>query len=274
MKLFCITLTGADDSTDPHDLLAVSRDWPMIEWGILFSDTRSGRPRYPSRPWIQRLADATASASARGFSPRFAVHLCGATMRRFMAEISGPDCGTGTWLAPHGIDIETYRSLFARTQINFNARRDAWPVETLQILIDRWPELMGGAVITQQNEFNREVTDLLQNREQMRRAPVRAHQILHDASGGRGLAPDTWPRPVAGLLNGYAGGLHPDTLARSTADIASTVGDGHVWIDMESSLRDGDDRFDLATIRSMLRSFVPEAHSRGWLVATDNQAPS
>lgn len=71
---------------------------------------------------------------------------------------------------------------------------------------------------------------------------------LFDASGGTGLVPASWPsaRPGAEIL-GYAGGLDPVNVADAVAIFGATA--ENYWIDMETSLRDEDDRFDLARCR-------------------------
>lgn len=65
---------------------------------------------------------------------------------------------------------------------------------------------------------------------------------LFDTSGGRGTLPDAWPAPLHTLC-GYAGGIGPDNVSDIVAIIGAQT--DNYWIDMESSLRDERDRFDL-----------------------------
>lgn len=67
---------------------------------------------------------------------------------------------------------------------------------------------------------------------------------LFDTSGGRGVAPASWPRHP-GYLVGYAGGIGPENVRDVIAAIDAS---GPYWIDMESGVRT-DDRFDLARCR-------------------------
>jgi hypothetical protein len=69
-------------------------------------------------------------------------------------------------------------------------------------------------------------------------------QRLFDRSGGRGVAPETWPR-YPGRMVGYAGGIGPENV---TDVIRAIDASGPYWIDMESGVRT-DDRFDLAKCR-------------------------
>lgn len=72
---------------------------------------------------------------------------------------------------------------------------------------------------------------------------------LFDASGGRGIVPTAWPAGVDGQLCGYAGGLNPDNVAGLVARIAPHA--GSYWLDMETGVRDENDRFDLSKCRAV-----------------------
>ena len=67
-------------------------------------------------------------------------------------------------------------------------------------------------------------------------------EFLFDASGGRGLAPNSWPQGMPRRC-GYAGGLNPDNVAAAVADIGTKA--SLYWIDMETGVRDDHDRFSI-----------------------------
>ncbi|QNB08389.1 hypothetical protein G5S34_17605 [Herbaspirillum frisingense] len=71
---------------------------------------------------------------------------------------------------------------------------------------------------------------------------------LFDASGGRGIEPASWPRPVGNFV-GYAGGLKPDNVAAAVSKIGTMAED--YWIDMESGVRDAQDRFSIDLCRQV-----------------------
>lgn len=76
---------------------------------------------------------------------------------------------------------------------------------------------------------------------------------LFDLSAGRGIVPESWPKPVHPSFNGYAGGLGPDTIKEQLKRLEETVGDGLIWIDMETRVRSEDDQqFDLDKCRRVL----------------------
>ncbi len=72
MKIKYVTLTGADDNTKHEELLRVSALYPFVEWGILFSQKKSGlAERYPSWDWVVDLAKKTNE------NTNLSAHLCG-----------------------------------------------------------------------------------------------------------------------------------------------------------------------------------------------------
>lgn len=73
--------------------------------------------------------------------------------------------------------------------------------------------------------------------------------ILFDASGGRGILANDWPHAPLGQFVGYAGGLGPNTIADAMQVIPSRA--ERYWIDMESGVRDEQDRFDLNKCRAV-----------------------
>jgi hypothetical protein len=75
---------------------------------------------------------------------------------------------------------------------------------------------------------------------------VSAVQVLFDASGGRGVSPSDWPRGLPRLC-GYAGGLGPNNVADAVSIIGARASD--YWIDMETGVRDENDRFSLEKCR-------------------------
>lgn len=78
---------------------------------------------------------------------------------------------------------------------------------------------------------------------------IRAVDVLFDASGGRGILAADWPYAPFGHFVGYAGGLGPKTIAAAMQVIPSRA--ERYWIDMESGVRDEQDRFDLAKCRAV-----------------------
>lgn len=147
---------------------------------------------------------------------RWAAHLCGADARAVIEDGE----------SPHDELLGTF---FARAQIN-TADPQVQPS-----LVKDWADTLPLRAILQCRgsfPFDRRV------------------DYLFDTSGGRGAAPTFWPAsPDRTQFCGYAGGLNPENVATQLAVIAPTA--GKYWIDMESGVRDENDRFDLGKCRAV-----------------------
>lgn len=218
-----VTITGADDGVDPRALVALAREFPFVEWGILMSTKRQGTARYPSHDWIVRLMVA-----ASGTPTMLSAHLCGDRARGALAG-----------------DVNEVDSAFQRHQINgFTA-----PAARLVALARTCPiefilQVRDEAQIQPAADVARAIgTD----------AEGRA-SLLYDPSGGRGIEPFRWPVVPFGVRMGYAGGIRPDTVEEVISAIPLTS--EPYWIDMESGVRVGD-RFDLDLCREVLTRARP-----------------
>ncbi len=82
MILKKVTVTGADDSTEPKELLDISREYPFVEWGILLSKSNMGRNRFPSMSWMHSLSSVFLKNNffvGGGFN--LSGHICGRWVR-------------------------------------------------------------------------------------------------------------------------------------------------------------------------------------------------
>lgn len=242
MYLERVTFTGADDSVDPHQLLAISEHWPHVEWGILVSHNPIPRPRFPSGAWIDRLDQVAAQYAP---AMRLALHVCGQPA----VDLVG---------GRHEPFAALYRPTFRRVQLN---------VGDVAIL-GRQPRRFVDALLRfQPLPFIFQLPKGLALFEAAYDAGAKA-QALHDASGGAGVVPADWP--AASWLPerdpvGYAGGLGPDTIREQLPRIRAAAGDGrHVWIDMEAGVRSDDgEAFSLARVRqvlAMIDRLIPAVH--------------
>ncbi|CAB5514558.1 hypothetical protein LMG26857_03617 [Achromobacter anxifer] len=182
-----------------------------IEWGILFSPFHQGTGRYPVFEWVNQLRHR-AKAGALTLS----AHICGGYSRKL---IKTGACEVDVLLP----------GVFQRAQIN-TADPKVDPAQ-----IQAWARAQG-------------VVPILQARGGFPAA--QEVQWLLDESGGRGVVQESWPAPAAeGILHGYAGGLGPENVAQAVQHIGQRA--STYWIDMESRLRDEQDRFDLARCRAV-----------------------
>lgn len=200
-----ITFTGADEQTDLGRMHALSETYP-IEWGILFSPKRQGSdPRYPPMTFVRQLIK-------HGAWPRLAAHLCG---DHTLHVIDG-----------HAIPADLDEMLlyhFGRAQIN------GAPVHAAKNVV-AWARCRNVVPIMQCADGWPAELDV---------------EWLYDKSGGRGRVPASWPaHSPATRRIGFAGGLDPDNIAQHVEAIAGSR-DITFWLDMESGVRDDDNRFSL-----------------------------
>lgn len=227
---FC-TLTGIDESVPLDALLEMRRRHPYVEFGVLYSTKQQGIGRYPSLLHIRKLA--LAAAENKGLN--LALHVCGSAVGDLLAER-----GQVTELAQH----------FPRVQINMIA--GAHDLQFVCGLLDRMEHQ---TVITQHNNTNKGLWRSLSHKAN--------HAVLFDESGGKGLEPEAWESPLDIVSEkppfvahnptcGYAGGLGPDNIAQHLRLVGKVTHGKPFWIDLESSLRNSADRFDLSMAQRCL----------------------
>lgn len=230
MQLSLVTITGADDSITPDDLVALTRRFPFVEWGILLSSTRQGWPRFPSRKWIDALSQKSGL--------KLSAHLCG----RWVREVCAGRLTVFT-------DWPELSGMFGRWQFNFHAivhsiGEPFWPM-----LSD--PLWQSSAIIFQVDGVNDWISDRA-----ISHGVIPA--MLYDRSGGAGRLPDLWPlHSRRQIYCGYAGGLSPANVVFHLPKIAEAAGRSF-WIDVETHVRSEDDeRFDLDRVTGFLEAVEP-----------------
>jgi phosphoribosylanthranilate isomerase len=220
-----VTLTGIDDGIDLEDLWAIVRSCPAglaLEFGILFNGDTEGRPRYPSARRIGAFVSQIQKLREQqpGTAVSLALHLCReAVIDDFLSDRE-PSFG----LVRGGA--------FRRVQLNLRA--DRHDVLAIRRSVGN---IRSVKVVTQHNRVNAALVGALWD--------YPNHEVLFDASGGRGTVPDYWQTPIPGKRCGYAGGLSPDNLEDELMRLSTVIGTRNDWwIDMETGLRDEGDRFD------------------------------
>jgi hypothetical protein len=232
MKLRYVTITGADDTVNYDDLLALHKHYPFVEWAILFSQSKVGTPRYPSLEWVNGLMDFVKTSPMN-----LSAHLCG----KWVGDIVGGHC---TFF--EGLDA----SGFKRVQLNLGTDKLHKALRSTTFLqavgsISK-PVLMGGNYAGIHPDYFYFIDNGM--------------YPLFDSSGGNGIIASDWPAPVEFLLCGYAGGLGPDNLCERIRGIEDVVGDAEIWIDMETNVR-SENKLDLEKVRQVLeiaKAWVPE----------------
>jgi phosphoribosylanthranilate isomerase len=228
-----VTITGADDSVDVNELVALSKRFPFVEWGILLSKSAEGSKRFPSRKWMQRLHDVVQNEQLL-----LSGHICG----RWVREICN-----GTWTILY--DCKEIEDMFARFQLNFHAEVHKLNQKDFIAGFDD-QRLYFRQFIFQLDDVNNDILDVAKEAE-IDAVP------LFDTSGGIGQLPEEWPQARQGYC-GYAGGLSPDNLTIQMEAIEKVAGEGPIWIDVETRVRSDDDQIlDLDKVTKFLETAEP-----------------
>jgi len=224
MILDRVTITGADDRTDPAELARLSRRYPFVEWGVLIAEGEAGASRHPSPAWRQRLAEIAGATPGL----RLSAHLEGSLSRSAMLEGSD-EFFTGPYHA----------GIFKRIQLNgFSSVAERAPCS----VIGRHPH----AFIFQVE--SEEAYAAAQRHGTSRASNV---GVLFDKSAGKGETPDRWPEPRADLYTGFAGGIAPG-MVDAVCEAIQGYPFAPFWIDMEANVRTGD-VLDLAKVERVLQ---------------------
>lgn len=228
MSLKIVTFTGADDMTSIETMLAISEEHAFVEWGILLPHI--GKPRFPSRAWVQRLIGAQVLAP---HSMLIAAHVC----PPLTAELIG---GTKTIMDIVG-------SGFMRIQVNTHAEHYVWP--------DTWLERFAQDI---DRDYVLQLDGVTGSEAYQHARDEGVEEILglHDLSHGKGVLNPAWPASNGEQLIGYAGGLGPENLAEQLPRIAAAAGAADFWIDMETHIRTGS-HFDLEKVKDCIRIAKP-----------------
>jgi hypothetical protein len=177
----------------------------------------------PKRQGTGRYPTRAKVLDFTGKGLRLSGHLCGGDARQVIGY------GTSNW---DGLLFDH----FERAQIN-TADPKVQPTS-----IERWSDdLALRAILQCRSIFPK----------------IRAVDVLFDASGGRGILATDWPYAPLEQFVGYAGGLNPDNVAAAVEVISQRA--VRYWIDMETGVRDDQDRFDLAKCRAVCEAVYGSA---------------
>lgn len=232
-----VTVTGADDGTSLDDMLRMANKYPFVEFGILLSRNSMGSTRFPSREWLRSAVEKFRSIYGIGLSG----HICGSWVR----EILMGKWPTDEWNSIHPEMMD----LFDRFQLNTHGIRHEYDVEKLKPILFDFESAYQSVILQYDNANSKMVEDLRHHKN---------IETLFDLSHGAGVLPKEWPLPIDGIRCGYAGGLSPENAAEEIRKISALIPEEtKIWIDAETRLRDGEDRFSMEKVEEFLKASLP-----------------
>lgn len=241
-----VTITGADESIDPYDLIDIYDSYPFVEWGILMSSSSwpNGRNRFPSSEWLRELYNLSAEED-RFYEIGGWIHVKKFPMSCHLCGSWASSVFSGEWkhLQATGGFIP---NMFLRYQLNTHGTKQKKYNNELMVNALKAPWFKGRQIIIQMDDANNYIFDEI--KDQVVSAP------LFDLSHGAGILPKGWPIKPEGRYCGYAGGLSPENLEEQMELIFESAGRGPVWIDAETHLRTEDEEFDLDKVKDFLEA--------------------
>lgn len=226
-----VTITGADDSIRPQELLSITNHYPFVEWALLVSRSSTGHGRFPSIEWIKELQTIAPDL-------KISCHLCGAYVRELL--LGDIDFITN--------ELDDIWNQFQRVQINTHGIPHAFNHSKMLKALNIWPEK---EFIFQYDNANSDIL-LAANRNGVNCS------ALFDLSHGAGVSPSEWPDLLPGIKCGYAGGISPKNIKSECIRVSEKTGEVETWIDMETHVRSNNDKdFDLTKVESCLSQSEP-----------------
>lgn len=230
-----VTITGADDTTDPKDLQRLTNEFPFVEWGILVSRKSGGAPRFPSLSWIKQFTDASSSTNPLPMS----LHVCGAYVREILkAEFQ---------CLHNENQLESIWPIFKRVQLNTHAEKHEYH-HAFMALLKSNPDK---EFIFQYDNVNNDMVHATWKE-------CKNIAALFDLSHGAGRLPESWPVAMEDIRCGYAGGLSPYNLKEQIESIDAAGIGKKIWIDVETHVRSSDNSdLDLNKVYQFLEIAKP-----------------
>lgn len=221
MKIKIATMSGPDDNVSVKHLAEINKEFPFVEWGILYLEKKMGQLRYPTLNWMNNFCENINN---------YSVHLCGPSIKNVMVN-----------------DVkEKIINKAPRVQLNVNKETVYFSSKIINYIVNSNKNF----IIQMNGNNNKLLYESLFNG---------GHAYpLFDVSGGKGIVPEIWPKPIDKIFCGYAGGLGPANLKDQLNKIQDVVGDETIWVDMESHIR-SDNMFDLFKVEyylNVIKKFV------------------
>ena len=216
-RLDKITFTGIDNYTKKEDLIKISKEFPMVEFGFLHSARwKENGTRHPNPIEMKRLYDQ---------SVNYSLHLCGAFAGKALVnDYTELKDSLGSQL-----------NCFNRMQLNVVGRKvkDSYNVTSPSNNIKQ-------IIIQTADVDSMDLFDFLISKNMTNCVP------LFDPSGGKGKYSEITEDMFIFDTDyfGIAGGINLDNCMDVVNNILKyDCWNRQFWIDMESSVRDNQDRF-------------------------------
>ncbi|MBQ6736186.1 MAG: hypothetical protein IJQ90_01730 [Alphaproteobacteria bacterium] len=240
MNLEYITCSDMREYNEIDDIIDLGKRYPMAEFAIQAHPSKFSAymPRYV---WFDTLAHAS-----RVNDINLAMHV-NAEWRTEICRGNIPYEIKRMW----DMRRDNGKHVIGRVQVNINGGKDSFRFYANKVsdIIRAYPDI----------EFIFQYTTRQRNRLKRLDKMSVPFSMLFDASGGRGISPDTWRAPVMpNHKMGYSGGLSPENVADNLDKINMVLPVGYnTWIDAEGKLKDPDTKqFDTLRAEQYIQNAI------------------
>lgn len=244
MNLEYITCSDMREYNEIDDIIDLGKKYPMAEFAIQAHPSKfsAHMPRYV---WFDTLMHASCVNDVN-----LAMHV-NAEWRTEICRGNIPYEIKQMW----DLKRDNGKPVIGRVQVNINGGTTPYRFYAKKVadIIRAYPDI----------EFIFQYTPKQRDRIWALNATGAKFSLLFDASGGRGISPDTWNSPVyPNHKMGYSGGLSPENIADNLDKINMVLPVGYnTWIDAEGKLKDPDtEQFDTARAEQYIQNAIK------WLV--------
>jgi hypothetical protein len=245
-----VTMTGADDSTNPQDLLDLSIKYKFVEWGILISKQFDkgivSGCRFPSLQWYNdKLKPVIYNANFDNIPFNLSLHVCGKLVKQICD--GNAQSLIDIFSDPNGPSLK----FFKRIQLNFHGLLHNIDKDQFINALNQIRKHSNVTFIFQLDNVNNEIFEYA-IKNNIPAVP------LFDLSHGGGILPEKWPNLTYEGYAGFSGGLGPENLEAQIPLILEANPGREMWLDMETKIRsDNDYLFDLKKVETCLIQSLP-----------------
>ena len=220
------------------DIIAVGKRWPMAEFAIQAHPSKFSA-HMPRNEWFLTLIEKCMTNDvnlAMHINSQWRTMICRGKIPSEITDILNLRRDNG-------------KPIIGRVQININGGDEKYHFYAKKVagMICEYPEI----------EFIFQYAPTQRRRIRTLDKTGVPFSLLYDASGGRGIMPDSWFGPVMGNHKmGYSGGLSPENIADNLDKICAVLPYNYkTWIDAEGKLKDPNTKqFDIERAEQYIRN--------------------
>lgn len=238
MVLKFITCSGADEHTNIDDLLALAKEYPLMEIGIQVSNEKVTKnpPRFD---WLMALHEKVVK---QHLTPNIALHICGEWVQQFANREMLPEADYFMSLA------DGHRGFFIkRLQVDLLIGNNYLVNfgRFCQAMTDR----ASRHIVLPYNDSNADFIHRLYSKD------IMFDCLFNDFQNGKALPQKYEPPVFKNRLQGYSGGFSAENVAAELQKLSKILSSKRkIYIDAENCLKDDRGYLDLQKCKAYIQN--------------------